>query len=224
MAKPCPRKRFRQFVRTQVAPLALMLAIMGSFRSAVADWNTVPTGSMNPTIVEGDRIFVNKLAYGLRVPFTTWHVARWSEPERGDVVVFASPKDGTRLVKRVVALPGETVELIDNRLFVDGKPAAYAVCAAAPGNGPVLVTEQTDHGSHPLLLTPGRRAMRNFEPVTVPPDHYFMLGDNRDNSADSRYFGFVPVKSITGRSSSVLLSFDPTTHLPRWERTLEPLP
>ena len=198
-----PVQRIRSFVRTQVAPLALMLVILGSFRSAVADWNVVPSGSMNPTIVEGDRIFVNKLAYGLRVPFTTWYVTHWSAPERGEVIVFGSPIDGTRLVKRVAAVPGETVELVNSQLFINGLPVTWA---------------------HPILLTPGTRSRPDFGPVTVPPGQYFVLGDNRDNSADSRYFGFVPVNSITGRSSSVVLSFDPATHLPRWDRTMKALP
>ncbi|HEV2293672.1 MAG TPA: signal peptidase I [Tepidisphaeraceae bacterium] len=224
MSQPRSR-RFREFVRTQVAPFALMLAIMGTFRSAVADWNTVPTGSMNPTIVEGDRILVNKLAYGLRVPFTPWYVARWSEPVRGEVVVFASPADGKRLVKRVIGLPGETVELVENRLFIDGKPSAYQWNDwGGPGNGRVLATETTTGGTHPLLLTPGAPARRNFGPITVPAGHYFMLGDNRDNSADSRYFGFVPADRITGRSSAVVLSLDPSTYAPRWNRTMAPLP
>ena len=196
-----------------------MLAIMGSFRSAVADWNVVPTGSMNPTIVEGDYIFVNKLAYGLRVPLTTWYVGRWSEPTRGDVVVFASPADGERLVKRVAALPGETVEMRDNQLLISGQPAAYA--PAVPG-GPLL--EQLGRQRHPVQFLSGRAARRTFGPVTVPPGQYFVLGDNRDNSADSRYFGFVPRDSITGRSSKVLLSLDPQSYAPRWDRTFQPLP
>src|SRR3954466_11819792 len=107
--------RLGRFVREQIAPLAVILLVLGSFKSAIADWNVVPTGSMNPSIVEGDRIFVNKLAYGLKVPFTTWHLARWSTPLRGDVIVFRSPKDGTVLVKRVVALPGDTVAMSNDR-------------------------------------------------------------------------------------------------------------
>src|SRR3954467_3698458 len=99
--------RLRRFPREQIAPLAVIILVLTSFRSAIADWNIVPTGSMNPTIIEGDRIFVNKLAYGLKVPFTTWHLAHWDAPARGEIVVFNSPTDGTRLVKRVVALPGD---------------------------------------------------------------------------------------------------------------------
>jgi signal peptidase I len=221
-----PRRRFprlRRFVRTQVAPFVVMLIVLGSFRSSIADWNVVPTGSMNPTIVEGDRIFVNKLAYGLRAPFTPWYVAEWSEPLGGEVVTFASPADGDRLVKRVIGVPGDTIQLVDDHLFINGQPATYAP-SAPPAGGRVFATETTSAGAHPIIVTPARRAMRSFGPVTVPADHYFMMGDNRDNSADSRYFGFVPRQSITGRSSSVVLSFDPDTHLPRGDRTLKTLP
>jgi len=80
-------------------------------KSSLADWNWVPTGSMNPTILEGDLIYVNKVAYDLRFPLTDYRLARWSDPERGDIVICFSPEDGTRLVKRVVGLPGETVEM-----------------------------------------------------------------------------------------------------------------
>src|SRR2546421_2529771 len=100
--------------------LVLFVVLMIIFRSALADWNDVPTGSMNPTILEGDRIFVNKLAYDLKVPFTTWHVAEWADPGRGDVVVFYSPVDGERLVKRVAAVPGDTVAMVNNQLVVNG--------------------------------------------------------------------------------------------------------
>src|SRR3954463_445713 len=108
--------------RTRIQPIAIIVLILTAFRSAVADWNDVPTGSMKPTIVEGDRIFVNKLAYGLKFPFTTWHLARWSTPSRGEVVVFNSPADGTRLVKRVVGLPGDQIWMIDAQLYVSAQP------------------------------------------------------------------------------------------------------
>src|SRR5512140_2840639 len=106
----------KKFWQEWVKPLLLTIIVLGSMRSALADWNDVPTGSMKPTILEGDRVFVNKLAYDLKVPFTTFHLATWSNPQRGDIVVFYSPQDGRRLVKRVVGLPGDTLELRDNHL------------------------------------------------------------------------------------------------------------
>ena len=99
------RSRARRWWQQEIRPLLILALILFSIRSSLADWNDVPSGSMQPTILVGDRIFVNKLAYDLKVPFTTWHLAQWSNPQRGDIVVFYSPQDGTRLVKRVVGLP-----------------------------------------------------------------------------------------------------------------------
>src|SRR5689334_25136669 len=118
-------RRARLLWRRHLKAIAIVVLVLTAFRSAVADWNDVPTGSMKPTIVEGDRIFVNKLAYGLKVPFTTWHLARWSAPSRGEVVVFNSPADGTRLVKRVVGLPGDQIWMVDDQLYVNGQPLSY---------------------------------------------------------------------------------------------------
>ena len=219
--------RLRRSIKQHVAPLLLIVLLVTSFRSAIADWNVVPSGSMNPTIVEGDRIFVNKLAFGLRVPYTSLHLAQWSEPRRGDVIVFHSPADGVRMVKRVVGLPGETISMVDNLLYIDGQPANIALTPAGVAGGRIFATEKlTGVGiAHPIIVTPALPARRSFAPVTVPAGHYFVLGDNRDNSGDSRYFGCVPRGGITGRSSRVIYSLNPDDYyLPRWERTLEPLP
>ena len=97
------------FFQGWIFSLLVAVLIATSIKSAIADWNTVPTGSMKPTIVEGDRIFVNKLAYDLKVPYTTFHIAEWDNPKRGEIVVFYSPEDGKRLVKRVVGTPGDTI-------------------------------------------------------------------------------------------------------------------
>ena len=226
--------RFRVFVRRQIVPMVVMILVLCSFRSAIADWNIVPTGSMNPTILEGDRIFVNKLAYGLRVPFTDMEVAHWSSPRRGEVVVFRSPADGDRLVKRVVGVPGDTVQLANNVLLINGTPASYtllpgtALAATLPGTQlpHTFASESMPGGmTHIVMATPRLPAMRNFGPVTIPAGEYFMLGDNRDNSADSRYFGFVAEHAIVGRSSHVAYSLD-VDHwqMPRWNRTWETLP
>lgn len=121
--KPLTKARWKAFWREWARPLLTVLLITCSIRSAIADWNDVPTGSMKPTILEGDRVFVNKLAYDLKIPFTTRHLAEWSDPRRGDIVVFFSPADGTRMVKRVIGLPGDRIELARNQLFVNGSPA-----------------------------------------------------------------------------------------------------
>ena len=225
-------QRALAFLRTQIAPFAVVILILCSFRSAIADWNVVPTGSMNPTIVEGDRIFVNKLAYDLKVPFTTIHLAQWNNPQRNEVIVFNSPKDGTILVKRVVGLPGDTVAMINDKLIVNGKTATYAPLNAGQSAdlSPQLraasqfASEASNGQSHAVMATPAIPAMRTFGPIVVPAGQYFVLGDNRDNSADSRYIGSVPRENILGRSSRIVLSFNPVSHLPRWNRTLQSLP
>src|SRR6266516_7711521 len=123
------RARARHWWRKEIRPLLVLALILFSLRSSLADWNDVPTGSMRPTILEGDRVFVNKLAYDLKAPFTTWHVAEWSHPQCGDIVVFFSPHDGKRLVKRVVGLPGDTIELRNNALVLNGHRVEYTPVA-----------------------------------------------------------------------------------------------
>src|SRR5690242_10136500 len=122
----------RKLWRDWVWPYLSIALVIIPIRSAVADSNWVPTGSMKPTLLEGELIYVNKLAYDLRVPFTYKRVARWENPEAGDVVVFYSPEDGKRLVKRVIAVPGDTIELKDEVLIVNGQPLKYDVIDATP--------------------------------------------------------------------------------------------
>lgn len=205
-------------------PMVVIAIAITSLRSAVADWNDVPSGSMNPTIIEGDRIFVNKLAYDLKVPFTTWRLARWSLPQRGDIAVFLSPRDGTRLVKRVVGLPGDTIEMRNDRLFINGRPATYQFDEAVDTSRQVGL-ENTPEGSHPVQMLPSVRAMRSFGPVKVADGQYFMMGDNRDVSFDSRYFGTVPMERILGKAPAVVVSLDIFNHYkPRWDRFFTALP
>jgi signal peptidase I len=174
---------------------------------------------------------VNKLAYDLKVPFTTVHLSSWGNPVRGDVVVFFSPVDGTRLVKRVIGVPGDRVQLKNDVLYLNGVPQQYSAADSAPFQhdvfedaNPVVAIEHLEAADHYVLGLPGRGALRNFGPVTVPPDQYFMLGDSRDNSADSRYIGPIPRSAIVGRVPRVILSFDPQRHyLPRFRRVLQPM-
>jgi signal peptidase I len=226
------RSRARQWWRQEIRPILVLAAILFSIRSSLADWNNVPTGSMKPTILEGDFIFINKLAYDLKVPFTTWHLAEWANPQRGDVVVFFSPHDGTRLVKRVVGLPGDLIELQNEQLIINGSPVSYA--SLKPGATDPLTaaeqqqcrfaTEQLPAHDHAVMATPSLPAKRTFAPFRVPDGHYFMMGDNRDNSFDSRYFGPVDRQQIIGQATDVILSLNKNDcWLPRSNRFFKPL-
>ena len=201
-------------------------------KSSLADWNWVPTGSMNPTILEGDLIYVDKLAYDLRFPLTFYRVAEWSTPQRGDIVVCFSPEDQIRLVKRIIAVPGDTIESKGNILFLNGEPATYTkldpqsmeyLSSELKGRS-ILATEDLDGFTHAVMSIPSVRALRDFGPVSVPQDHYFVMGDNRDNSRDSRFFGFVKRGAIIGKARGVIVSFDITDkYQPRLGRFFDSL-
>ena len=221
------RARARHLWRKELKPLVILAIVLFSVRSSLADWNDVPTGSMKPTIQEGDRVFINKLAYDLKVPFTTWHIAEWSNPKRGDIVVFYSPYDGKRLVKRVIGLPGDTVELRNNVLILNGQPVSYQPIAeellrdvsAADRARQVYASEQLPEHPHVVAGLPAAPALRDFAPKEIPAGHYFMMGDNRDDSFDSRYYGPVERQRILGRATSVVLSFDKKNYwAPRFHR------
>lgn len=221
----------RYLWREWIKPAVSVAIIIFPLKSALADWNWVPTGSMKPTILEGDLVFVNKLAYDLKVPFTLQRLAQWDNPAHGDIAVFFSPYDGTRLVKRVVAVPGDTIELRNNVLLLNGKALAYDSVNAQTyaqeiyeDARAVLAIEQGAGPSHLVMALPSRGAKRTFEAITVPLGKYFMMGDSRDNSFDSRYWGFVERKQIVGQANRVLLSFDKNHHyVPRLGRTLSSL-
>ena len=222
--------RARQYWRREIRPLLLMVLVVCSIRSSLADWNDVPTGSMKPTIVEGDRVYVNKLAYDLKVPFTTWHLAQWSNPHRGDIVVFYSPYDEKRLVKRVIGLPGDVLELRNETLILNGQPVEYKPIAEtslgdvalADRAGRLFAVEELAGRPHVVAAQPGVPAKRSFGPIRVPEGQYFMMGDNRDDSFDSRYYGPVERNRIIGKATGVVISFDHQHYwLPRWHRSFE---
>jgi signal peptidase I len=203
---------------------------MVMFRSAFADWSDVPTGSMQPTIQIGDRIFIDKAAYDIRVPLShisLWHIA---DPKRGDIVVLDSHAANERLVKRVIGIPGDEIALRGNVLYVNGIAATYSPAAVRgihddiddPARYEIERTSDTQHLVRFSLYRPSEK--RDFGPITVPAGQYLLMGDNRDNSMDSRYLGFFPRKEIVGRSRYVALSLDPNNHyLPRETRFGAPL-
>ena len=211
-----------------IKPVGMAVLVVCTFRSAVADWNDVPSQSMEPTILVGDRIFVNKLAYDLKVPFTSWRVAHWGGPERGDIVVFFSPADGKRMVKRVIGIPGDDIRMQNNQLLINGHAVKYAPIGNAFSidtsdlSDPApwtFVIENLGNERHPMMVQPTRQAKRFFGPVQVPDGQYFVMGDNRDNSGDSRYFGLVPRDQIMGKAVGLAFSLDSRDgYAPRWGR------
>lgn len=224
---------WRRFWQAWVKPLIIVIAIVSTFRSAIADWNDVPTQSMEPSILVGDRIFVNKLAYDLKVPFTTWPVARWSQPQVGDIVVFFHPQTGKRMVKRVLGTPGDRVQMLDNALVINGERVTYQPASLSVEDQALLtdpgpygfMSEQLGGESHPVMTQPRRRSRRSFSQVTVPRGQYLMLGDNRDNSGDWRVFGFVDENLIMGEVVGLAFSLDHDRyHMPRWQRFFRAVP
>jgi signal peptidase I len=219
-----------QWVRANRGFLAFLM-LLGLFRTAVADWNPVPSGSMHPNILEGDVVLVNRLAYNVKVPLTDYVVAPTADPQRGDVVTFASPKDGVRLIKRILAIPGDRVAMRHKQLIINDSPARYrpeephsdAMAVDAPWTAQ-RYREQVGTSEHAIQWLDGVVAYDNFETITVPQGQYLMLGDNRDNSADSRYIGLVPRHLLIGKAERVLLSVDIlSSWQPRWERFGMPL-
>ena len=212
----------------------LFVAVMLLFRSAIADWNQVPSGSMYPSIFVGDRIVVDKLAYDLRVPFTLLRIARLHEPQRGDVVTFQSPIDERLLVKRVIGVPGDTIALIDNRLRVNGELASYIPLTSAEIRElPLADTHRydfyreavQDNARLVMFLKANTTRTNSIAPVRIPDNQYLVLGDNRDNSQDSRVIGFVDRELILGRAESVAFSLDYDHYFqPRLDRFFTALP
>ncbi len=209
----------------------LFLALMFVFRSAIADWNEVPTGSMLPTIVEGDRIFVNRMAYDLRVPFTHVSLVKRADPQRGDIIIFDSAAADLRLVKRVVGVPGDVVAMSDNSLIINGKPLSYIDSMSADDINitdinitDIEITEDLLGVEHQIRIQREPGELANFDAVIVPSDYYLALGDNRDNSSDSRVIGFVPRDEIVGRAKHVVVSLDYNNYyMPRSDRFFKTL-
>lgn len=189
------------------------------FRSAIADWNHVPSGSMEPGILEGDRLVVDKIAYDVRWPFTLTRIARWDHPERGDIVTFPSPKSRDLLIKRVIGVPGDTIQLVRNRLIINGIEATYVPLSPEEvASIPLRSRNEYDFmyeellGNRRVVMWVKRRfpdhAPRSWGPYTVPTGTYFMMGDNRDRSSDSRAIGAIERRRVIGRAHTVAFSLD----------------
>lgn len=187
-----PHKRRLAPWLKEARSLLLLMLLLGVARTSFANHYQVPTGSMEPTLIPGDRVMVDMSAYGLRVPFTDLQLVPRGQPGRGEVVVFKSPADGTRLIKRVAAVAGDRVELIDGHLRINGRALASA------GEPDIEVFGQR---RVPLGLDMGGGA--DIAGATIPDGMLLVLGDHRGNSSDSRYFGLVEADSVYARAVGV---------------------
>ena len=198
-----------------------VLAVVLVLRSFLYEPFQIPSSSMVPTLEVGDYILVNKYAYGLRLPVTRTKVFDLGEPERGDVMVFFPPhQNQTYYIKRVIGKPGDRVAYRDKQLTVNGEPVPQMWLAEIPTGryavkmGRELLPDTDGH----LMQIDNRRPPRNFS-VVVKPEHYFMMGDNRDNSSDSRVWGQVPERDIVGKAVAIWMHWEAFLSVPSFKRT-----
>jgi signal peptidase I len=192
-----PKSRWRQNVESLLVAVVVALLV----RSSVVEAFWVPSGSMLPTIQIGDHLFVNKLAYGMHLPFVEKEITQWRPLQRRDIIVFTSPVDHkTDLIKRVIAVEGDKVELRNKHLYIND----------------VEVPDEHANFTDPHVRDTAPRD--NFGPVTVPPGKFFVMGDNRDQSYDSRYWGFADATDVKGKATFIYWSWNSQTHWLRWDR------
>lgn len=193
------KSTFREYAETLVIAVFLALVI----RTFVVQAFKIPSGSMIPTLDIGDHILVSKFIYGVRLPFTDITLIPIGHPHRGDIIVFRFPKDESKdFIKRVVGLPGDTIEVKSKELYVNGVRQIESYAAHEdPAQFPQMIQERD-----------------NFGPVSVPQNSYFVMGDNRDHSLDSRFWGFVDDAKIKGKAFIIYWSWDGDAHWVRWSR------
>jgi signal peptidase I len=174
---------------------------------------------MKPTIAQGDRILTDKMAYDLRVPFTHISLLKLNEPQTGDIIVFDSKAAGNRLIKRVIGVPGDTVSLVNNELIINGKKLNYE--HAQNNIDSVDKIEMLNAKKHTIRVANIPSQLADFKMITIPDDYYLAMGDNRDNSADSRVIGLIPRGELLGKANKVIVSLDyDNYYLPRKDRVL----
>ncbi len=192
VARPPFSQRALLWLKKEALPLLVMLGLLAAARDTLANHYVVPSGSMQPTLQPGDRVVVDMRAYGLRLPFTHQQLLATGTPQRGEVAVFDSPADGTRLIKRVVAVAGDHVQLHSGHLTINGQPLQMAGLADTEAFGPRQAQLDLDMGGGPDIAG-----------LQVPAGKVLVLGDHRGNSFDGRFFGFVDADALYGRAVSV---------------------
>ena len=174
----------QRILREALSWLWLALAFL-FIQGTLVQARVIPSGSMERTLLVGDHLLMSRLGYDAGVPFTDWHVRLWREPQRQQVIIFHAPLEGSPdYIKRVIGLPGDTLEIREGKVWINGRPPA-----------------------EPYLRAPMPRS-EHFGPIAVPPKSYFVMGDNRDNSYDSRFWGFVPRAALVGTPLVIYMSVD----------------
>ncbi len=197
-------------------PVLLVVFVLRSF---IVEPFQIPSSSMVPTLEVGDYILVNKFTYGLRLPVTRTKVVDIGEPKRGDVMVFFPPHmNETYFIKRVVGLPGDTVSYRDKRLFINGEPVSHEEVAVIPGPHARYRLGIEELGDARFTMQTSDARLPDQFSVVVKPGHYFMMGDNRDNSSDSRVWGQVPEKDIVGKAFAVWMHWEALLSVPSFRR------
>ncbi len=194
-----PKSKLREYVE------AILLAIVIAFfiRTFVIQAYKIPSGSMKPTLLIGDHILVSKFSYGIKLPFIRSTVIPIGEPKRGDIVVFIYPEDRSKdFIKRLIGVPGDTIEIRNKKLLLNGLPL------------------DDGHGVHSdsIIIPASVQPRDNFGPVKVPEGSLFVMGDNRDESYDSRFWGFVSMKDVLGKALVIYWSWNHEEYGVRWGR------
>lgn len=222
----------RKYAKSQKMPVIIdyarsffpILLIVFSIRSFAYESSRIPSGSLKPTLLVGDLIIVNKFDYGIRLPVIHKKIFSIGEPKRGDIVVFREPPTETRnLIKRVIGIPGDHISYKDKVLYINGKeiPQQFEKYTTDEmdeiGSWGVVQKKENLFGvEHRIYQIPGKQD-DDFDAV-VPKGKYFMMGDNRDDSADSRFWGFLPEENIVGKATRIWMSYDTLKHPIRWDR------
>jgi signal peptidase I len=191
----------KKFIKEYIEPIVIAVLIALFIRAFVVQAFKIPSSSMEPTLLVGDHLLVNKFIYGIRIPYTDIKFFQYRKPQRGDIIVFIFPKDRKKdFIKRVIATEGEKVVIIHNKIYIDDK----------------LIDDRWGHFTMP------RSSIEDYGPVRVPGDSLFVMGDNRDNSQDSRFWGFVRVNEVKGKALIIYFSWDSNAQDPlnkiRWAR------
>lgn len=217
----------KSFYKEWVEPFLIAAVVALFIRQFIVEAFKIPSGSMIPTLTVGDHLLVNKFIYGPRIPFTDSRFFSWKEPKRGDIIVFKYPENEDKnFIKRVIGLPGDKIQIVDGRLTINDQvvpitpasPPADKTVEGEPSFGkPMFYTEQLGGVNHAIQYLHDQSGY-NFGPILVPKDSVFVMGDNRDNSQDSRVWGFVSFNKILGKALVIYWSWDGDDRWVRWER------